>query len=236
MNSVLKADEFHQNWEMVFCDDGSKIAGEPIVREVLGDKVSKVSFVNTNMSFDDKLAKGLIVGSIANSSMRNSDADLAIILCDDDELHPQYLKNLSDFFQENQDVDYCYSKIHIYNPLFQDSEAVESLSNTYNQFDGPIDPAGKVDATQVAWRISCFKEKGAMFTDTTKSAKLPMLNDIDRSFFQSLYKNCGLCHPTGFVAQYKGVHDYQLLWHKSKDENDLRDYNNVCEEKGGVEF
>ena len=46
----------------------------------------------------------------------------------------------------------------------------------------------------------------------TKNIKdKPWTSDTDRAFFESLFQNCGPCHPTNFFSQFKGIHDYQLL-------------------------
>lgn len=237
LNSILRSHEHHQNWELAFGDDGSKVPGRPIVEEILKDHLEKVTFVQSGMKFEDKIQQGLILGKMANEAMRDSDADVALILCDDDELVPTYLKGLSGYFQSNPDVLYCYSKIHLYNPFFQKSEDVNNVSGKFNKWNEPIDPVNKVDATQVAWRLDCCKKHGAWFKDSTKEVKgKPWTRDTDKGFFGNLYDCCGNCHPTGLIGQFKGIHDYQLLWHKNVPPAQLWSYNKMCEELGGVEF
>jgi glycosyltransferase involved in cell wall biosynthesis len=237
LESVLRADAHHHDWEFVFGDDGSKIPGEPIVRDVLRDHIHKVRFVKNDMTFDAKVSKGIILGALANREMRNSDADIAIMLCDDDELHPEYLRNLSEYFAKNTEILYCYSKIHLFNPLLTRTDSVNNLNNKYNEWSGPIEPANRVDATQVAWRLDCCKKYDAWFADSTLSVPgKPWVKDTDKSFFENLFEKCGPCHPTGFVAQYKGVHDYQLLWHKNAGDDGLRAYDDKVKELAGVIF
>jgi len=237
LNSILKANEYHQDWELAFGDDASEIPGRPIVEEILKDHLDKVVFVRNEMAFEDKIKQGLILGKMANKAMRESDADVALILCDDDELHPRYLKRLSRFFDNNPEVLHCYSKIHLYNPFFQKVDAVNNLSHKYNRWKKPINPVGKVDATQVAWRLDCCKKHGAWFKDSTRGGLgKPWVNDTDKSLFQNLFAKCGKCHPTGFVGQYKGVHDYQLLWHKDVPPAQLWAYDKICKELGGTKF
>lgn len=237
LNSILLSDSYHQDWEMVFLDDGSLIPGRPIVEEILKDHLKKIKFVKSDMKLEDKLSKGLILGKIANDAIKNSNAEIAIILCDDDELHPEYLKNISRYFKENSSVLYAYSKINIYNPIFQKSEGISNLNHKYNQWDGPINPVGKVDASQVSWRLDCCKFMGAWFEESTNVVKdKPWLIDTDKAFFENLHAKCGDCHPTGFVSQYKGVHDYQLLWHKNAGIDKLRMYEKMCNDFGGEKF
>ena len=237
LTSILKANEHHRNWAMAFGDDGSVIPGRPIVEEVLNEHLDRITFVQSGMTFKDKIEQGLVLGRLANEQIRASDADVAIMLCDDDELHPEYLKNLSRYFLDNPDVLYCYSKICVYNPLVQKSSDAHNLTSRYNAWSMPIDPVAKVDATQVAWRLDCCKKYGAWFAESTKFVDgKPWTRDTDRGFFENLSERCGLCHPTGFVSQYKGIHDYQLLWHKNVGADALRAYDETCRELGGVEF
>lgn len=238
LNSILAANEHHQNWHLAFGDDGSEKPGRPIVEDVLKDHLKKVTFVHSGMSFEEKIKEGLILGKLANQAIQDSNADIALILCDDDELTPDYLKNLSDFFLANPDVLYCYSKLFLYNPLCQKSCDVEKNSNNkWSQFNEPINPVNHLDASQVAWRLDCCKKNGAWFKESTKHVPgKPWTKDTDKSFFENLYDKCGLCHPTGFVGQYKGVHDYQLLWHKNVPPAALWSYDKMCRELGGVEF
>lgn len=237
LNSIIKANEFHQNWELFFGDDGSHIPGKPIVEEVLHDHIEKITFANSNFTLDDKIKSGLVLGKFANQAIRESDADVGIILCDDDELVPTYLANLNNFFIHNKDVLYCYSKIYIFNPINQDSSTIKETNNKYNQWTGLINPVGKVDATQVAWRLNCCKQYGAWFSDSTKFVKeKPWAKDTDRSFFENLFDKCGLCHPTNFYSQFKGVHDYQLLWHKNASKEALIAYDSMCRQLAGEKF
>ena len=90
LNSILRADEYHQDWELAFGDDGSEIPGKPIVEEVLKDHLDHVRCYHSNMKFEDKIENGLILGTMANEAMQDSDADIGFMLCDDDELVPTY--------------------------------------------------------------------------------------------------------------------------------------------------
>lgn len=238
LNSILAANEYYQNWEVCFGDDGSDIPGKPIVEEILADHLEKVTFMHSHMRFEDKIRHGLMLGRMANEAMRNSDADVAFILCDDDELIPRYLQNLARYFNNHPNVLYCYSKISLYNPLLQRSSDVKrNFGGNFNKWKGPINPVNKVDASQVAWRLSCCKEHGAWFQDSTMSIQgKPWIKDTDKGFFENLYAKCGKCHPTNFAGQFKGTHDYQLLWHKNAAPASLLAYDQMCRELGGVEF
>lgn len=235
MNSILAANEFHENWELGFGDDGSIIPGRPIVEDILKDHLDKVKFVRTENSIEEKLKNGIshAISKMANEQIKKSDSDVAIILCDDDELHPEYLKKLSNFYDSNPDVKYAYSKVHIYNPLFELSKNVNNLSHKYNDHIGCINPVGKVDSSQVSWRLSCCSTDGAWFNEDLGSS---WLNDTDKGFFDQLYLKCGDCHPTNIIGQYKGIHDYQLVWNKSSNKDMIKIYDKKCRELAGVLF
>ena len=237
LTSLIAADKYHQDWELNILDDNSPHPVEPIVKKMMVGYLSKIRTMNSEMTFKDKINQGIMLGKYANKAIRESNADIGIFLSDDDELYPTYLKNLSLYFENNPQIKYCYSKIHVFNPLYQKSENVDCLNNKYNQWKEPINPAGKVDASQVAWRLSCCKKLGVWFKESTKLIDdMPWVKDTDLSFFEQLYEKCGDAQPSKLIAQYKGIHEYQLLWHKKTDEIGLREYYNKINELGGVIF
>lgn len=209
----------YSNWELYFCDDSSPISGESILKDKFKNLPNKITYFNTNRSLEDKLRDGLRLGYYANLAMDQSEADIVIVLCDDDMLHCDYLNNINYFFSNN-DLMYCYSCIDLYNPV----EGLLPNGNIINKyyFCEPINPCGKLDISQVAWRMSCFKE--TKMTEETKIGNRPWLLDADWLWFEKLYEKFGLCHPTGFISQHKGIHDYQLVWHKKTTELGLKSY------------
>src|SRR5438105_2894834 len=90
LRSVLAADAHHPDWELAFIDDGSPTPGEPAAREVLAGHPGKVRFHNTGDSAGDKRENGCRIGAFMNRAVRESDADLGVMLCDDDMLYPTY--------------------------------------------------------------------------------------------------------------------------------------------------
>lgn len=235
--SVLAANEYHADWELSILDDNSPIPLEPILDKMMVGHMDKVRTANSGMSFQNKIEQGLALGRWANQGIRESDADIAIFLTDDDELVPTYLRDLSSYFANYPDVPYCYSHIHLFNPLCQKSSEVDCLGHKYNQWREPIDPVAKLDASQVAWRLSCCKEHGVWLKESTNEfADMPWVKDTDRSFFERLFNTFGAAPFSGLVGQYKGVHEHQLLWHKKTDEVGLREYYERINELGGKEF
>jgi len=234
LRSLREADKHHKDWELGILDDGSEIPVKPIVEEEMSGHMHKITMDHSGMTFDDKIEHGICLGKHANEHMKKSEADIAIMIHDDDELYPTYLKDLSEYFTDNPNVLYCHSRIYLYNPLHQSSNEVSNLSNKYNQFKFPINPVANVDATQVAWRLSCCKEHGAWFEESTRLIpNMPWVKDTDRSFFENLYDQCGESQYSGLIAAYKGTHEYQLLWHKKTDEDGLRKYDNMVKDLAG---
>lgn len=234
LKSILKSNEHHQDWELVFGDDGSLHEGQPIVEDILRDHLHKVRFVNSRMSLEEKLSQGIQLGKYANEEILRSRADVAVTLSDDDELVPTYLRDLGLFLESNPQKMYCYSKIHIYNPLLQSSENVNNPSGSFNVWDGPIDPVNKVDASQVAFRLDCFRNNNIRYPNTTHEGDRPWVKNFDSALFEQLYQQFGECVYTGLIGQYKGIHDYQLVWHKKSGVSGLTKYMKEVRELAGT--
>lgn len=232
--SIRKADQFHQDWELMLLDDNSPHPVRDIVKEEMKDYLPRISVANSGMSFDDKINKGLILGEYINFAIRQSNADIAITLTDDDELFPTYLRDISGFFEQYPDVMYCYSKISLFNP---NKERSLCLTGKYNVHEGPINPVNKVDGSQVAWRTACSKEHNVWLPQSTLFVQdMPWAKDTDKGWFERLYEKFGPAMPTGFVSQYKSIHDWQLLWHKKTDADGLKEYYNHIVRQGGIDF
>lgn len=223
----------YKNWKLLVGDDNSKIPAEPIAREVMADCLSQVDFIRSNTTLEEKLSQGTSIGKYANEYLLNSDADIVVTLCDDDKLYPDYLHKLADFYEKNQSIMYAYSDISIYNP-FNDVQA--TLNHKYNQDIGADTPAGRLDASQVTFKADCVRIHGIRFPETTRIGDMPYLNNVDMSFYQQLYDMFGPITRTGFLGQYKGVHDYQLVWHKKQGSLGLHRYIKTVQELGGKVF
>lgn len=230
LNSILVND--YKKWELYFCDDSSPISGEDILKETTKDVPNKIVYFNTNRSVEEKIKNGLQLGYYANLAMKQSDADIVIVLCDDDQLHHNYLGNINNFFIENSDIMYCYSYVDLYNPI-TDTVPNGNIFNKY-YFEGIINPVGKIDVSQVAWRMECFKQ--VQMPESTIIGNKPWLKDTDLSWFEQLYNRFGGCHPTGFISQHKGIHDYQLVWHKKTTDIGLNNYMKTINKLAGEIF
>ncbi len=203
LESVHRATTYHADWKMAFIDDGSSFPGKPIVCEVLGDQLDKLSFFNT---WDDEAIKrerGCVIGDLMNKAIEESSADLGIMLCDDDMLYPTYLADLSRFFTANPRVLSAYSQVIVYDPLSAEPLSETSQPHPLNRHNGPICGTCQVDSSQVAWRLECCKVYGAWFASPCNACH-------DAAFYQELWNRTGPMYPTGLIGQYKGLHERQL--------------------------
>ena len=212
LRSVVESDKHYKNWELAFLDDSSQYPGIPIAEKVLAPVLDhRVKLRHSNLTPQDKLAGNGILGRFMNQFIKESDADVAIMLSDDDALHPRYLKNLNVWLTQNPHISNCWSEIHPYNPLDTTFEAArQQLGNesgivTSNYRNShPINGYCKVDSSQTAWRTSCNKEKGVWFRES-----LP--HSHDAFLYDDLYNACGPMYYTGLIAQFKGTHAKQLI-------------------------
>ena len=238
MASILEANQYHSNWELVFGDDNSPIPGEPIVRKVLSTCNNQITCINSNMSFEDKIEQGLVIGKYANQVIQKSDADIAITLCDDDCLVPTYLRDISQFFETHPNYMWAYSHLAIYNPLYQkptDINLNDIKECSYNEYSVPINPINKLDSSQVAFRLKVFEE-GVKYPENSKASEddlMPWLVNPDAFLFQEMYKRYGKIPFSNLISQYKGIHEHQLVWHKKQGRTGLKEYVDRVNDLGG---
>jgi glycosyltransferase involved in cell wall biosynthesis len=233
LESVLNSNVHHQDWHLVVGDDNSPHPAEPIVRSILSNHLDKITFVNTKATMEDKLRSGLSIGKVGNEVILSSSADIAITLCDDDVLVSTYIKDLVDYFDKHPEAMYAWSNIHIYNPFYEVPEYVNNVSGKYNDWHGPIDPTNKLDTSQVAFRTEAFRRhEDIRYPVTTLEGSDPAIRNLDASLFQKLHEHFGPAPHTGLVAQYKGIHDHQLVWHKG----DIAGYIHTVDRLAGKKF
>lgn len=214
LKSIAKQN--HDDWELAFLDDGSAKGGQPVVERILEEYLDKVKFYNTNDSVKDKISNsGSRIGMLMNQAIRESDAEIAFMLCDDDALYPNYLHNLHKWFTKHPNGKYCHSDVVLFNPFTETPDddfkkrdiqlfytKVDRYNSPYNRCrdmaptDGQL---GIVDASQPAWRTSCNKEESIWFP-------YPKTCNLDISFLGSMYRKYGKCFYSGFYGQYKAIH------------------------------
>lgn len=211
LNSVLKAGENYSDWELAFIDDSSPRPGWPVMNREMCNHIEKVKFYHTATTPEAKHRDGGYVGKFMNQAIVESGAEIAIMLCDDDQLHPDYLIGLDAYFRQHPDVDACYSHVFVFNPLYEKVEFVHDTSTTLNSHLGPINPEQRVDASQVAWRTRMNWEKQIWFA-------YPRTKCLDADFYWKIGKAYPEGIPfSGLVGQYKGVHPAQLSYQNEHD-------------------
>ncbi len=192
----------YDNWELSFIDDGSEHPGEPIVREILSDHLNKIKFYNTNDSIDAKLSRcdghGAMFGKYAQLAIEESNADIVMMLCDDDALYPEYFNNLNEYFESHPSEKYVYSHIHVYDPILTKIENNPSYYHHHLNKNYPLNPYYNIDASQVAWIRKSYVESNIQFP-------YPKTVDFDAVIFNQMYNKFGNCNFSGFLSQYKAI-------------------------------
>jgi len=212
LESILLADERYNNWHLAFHDDGSQTPGEPIVREMFSkDLLNKVTFYRTFANEQQKQASGGMLGFVMNQMIRDSDADIGIILCDDDALHPAYLKNLNNYYEQHPACLATYCHVVIFNPETDKWREAANTDHPLNHYTAPINPSGKLDAAQVSWKLSVNKTHNAWFP-------YPCRKNHDAHFYHQLYEKVGEVPYMGFIGQYKAIHPTQLAQQDQPDD------------------
>ncbi len=197
LSSVLT--QSHEDFELVICDDGSDIHIDDVLK-TLNISDSRIKTKRLNDSIEQKSVVGSRSGLMLNEAMSESDADIVIILCDDDALYPKALESLNQFYSGNQEIIYSYGKVSIYNPAIAEVPK-SNLDTPLNRHKGSIMPVCHVDASQVSWRLR--EENSGVFP-------YPQNASLDAAAFQHLYNLYGLCPPNEVVVQYKGEFEDQL--------------------------
>ena len=211
----------YDNWEICFVDDTETGTGKQSVKDIFGND-SRVQYVCTYDSFDQKQSQGgSRVGYYWNQAIYNSDAEISFVLCDDDYLHKTYLSNLSEWYSKHPDTMYAHSDFILYDPFSIRTIGeidLNSIYESYTNYNGhtlkqrvcevncDTPAAGVLDASQVSWRNSIFKNKGVKFDDLkgeqSRNFDFVLFTQLDRLFGNSTY--------TEIIGQYKGDHSDQF--------------------------
>lgn len=195
----------YDNWELVFLDDGSIAAGEPIVRDILKDSIHKVRFFNMHDSFEEKTKRGdSHIGLFMNYAIVTSDATITLILCDDDAITPEYFNGINKFYTENPDKVWAYCHVITYDPTTERFRQANYKTNDWlNRYTTPVNPACALDSSQISWRTICTKKEGIYLP-------FPQTGCLDADLFSKMQTKYGPCGFVGCVGQYKAVFDDQM--------------------------
>lgn len=213
----------YTNWQLFFCDDGSEIGGEKILDEILPE-YKNVWYSNTNTTVEEKQCLGgSIFGHYLNEFILETESDICIFLCDDDALYPNYLQNLNEWYNHNENQ-YSFSHVQPFKwkAGITYDQIAENLTNeftlNFNLNHGKaVHPVNYVDASQVSWRTKTFKDDGIRFNS-------PQTANLDSHLFAQFSANYGICEYNGFISQFKCVHSDQLSYKTNTP--DLKDRKN----------
>jgi len=202
LNSIKE--QTYDNWELAFIDDGSEAPGEPIVREILKDHLNQVKIIRTETTMAERFSPGSPIGLHMNNAVMDSDADVVVILCDDDALLPNYCEQLNIYFTMWPDEVWGYCHVIAFDPSQQDYHTAPPTPGfSYNGHTGRIAPSCAVDSSQVVYRSKCTKEGGIYWI-------YPQTGCLDCNFYEKMVEVYGNCPFMSNIGQYKAVFPDQM--------------------------
>lgn len=211
----------YENYEICIVDDGSVIDPIEKVMEQNNISISNLKILKTNDSLENKKQRGSIHGKFMNQAIRESDADIIVMMSDDDAVHRNYFTKLNKFYSLNDHVNYSYAHVIPFDPFDQvpcDTLVVHNMNRKWNttaasglNWTHPINPFCNVDATQVSWRSLCNKEHNIWLPEE-------QTKNLDASFYQDMFAKFGNCVFNGSISVYKGFHKDQLSNRKEGDQ------------------
>lgn len=206
----------YDNWQLLFCDDGSPLSGESVLNEYFPNNLN-VKYLNTNTTPEEKKTVGSCFGKFLNDFIIENESDICVVLCDDDALYENYLHNLNEWYNNNLDKNYSFCNVIPFDPFNVKSLSdVDINSSCVLNFNGQvaINPVCRVDSSQVSWRTTAFTQHNIRYP-------YPQTSTLDAALFQQLYNTFGLCHYNGITGQYKGFHTEQLGNRKDLNTRDI---------------
>lgn len=199
------------DWILSVIDDSSDFPAEPVVREELSDHQEKLAFVNTNITKEYRAKFHSTIGQHANELIRSrqDEAEIALILCDDDALYPDYIEKMTRFYQDNPDVIYAYSMVTVFDPTTGEYPCPGPLTQIHFNRVGPVSPSGAIDMCQCSWRVKPFIKADILFPHRQTLA-------LDWHVYVEMEKHFGLCMPMKFAGVFKGRHKDQVNRRESR--------------------
>ena len=145
----------YQNWHVDFIDD----SGDDSFKETLltaGLDNSKITYIPTYDTDEiKKSVGGSRHGHFMNESIRNSDADVIVILCDDDALISDGLNKLDKFYTENPTINWSYSFVKYYNPT---TGSIETATEDFQKIEKVDKKIGKLIRSHTQYFNSLWGE------------------------------------------------------------------------------
>ena len=208
LNSIKNST--YDNWRLTLIDDSGDDSFRNIFLNYDLDS-NKTNYIPIMMSDDEKsFLGGSVFGKYVNDLIANSDADIFMLICDDDALNHDYLEKLNNYYVSNPNEVWSYCHLNFFNPNYE--TYLSSIHNprlpylnptNLNAFDYPIPPSCRVDSSQVTFRIKSMIEKQIFYPS-------PKTHDHDRAVFEDFYNKWGNCPFNGLIGQCKGWFNDQL--------------------------
>jgi hypothetical protein len=92
LSSIIKNNKTHKDWHLAFIDDSLFKTGQAVFEKYMAPFGNQASYWKTDTTAEEKMRAESQIGRFMNEAITASDADIAIMLCDDDELCPDYLQ------------------------------------------------------------------------------------------------------------------------------------------------
>lgn len=202
----------YKNWDLCVIDDGTDKPGLSVIDDCFSydERLShKITYIQTFDSKESKLQRGgSQFGEYANCVIKISDADVVLMLCDDDLLMPEYMCQLDRFYRTNDHIKYSYSHLIFYDPTVGPPSQRNVVDTEYTRYlnsnTDPINPARMVDSSQVSWKRDKWMSDGLYFPS-------PRTSNLDEVIFEQMYEKWGGCPFNEIVGQWKGIHEGQLI-------------------------
>ena len=219
----------YNNWELSIVDDSNKQNADEVLEKFYLDnpefssKKVNVKIFKTHDTLEEKKKRGdAIIGKLANEAMLSSNADICMMLCDDDGVTKNYFSSLNEFYSKDLSVQYSYSKVIAYNPVEGDEvefdegqwgdgnnglsyETFEPSPDNYLNRRSETVPSGHntLDSSQVSWRRAEGIEQSIFF-------RYPKTANLDADVYSLMANKWGSCKFNGAVGQYKAFWKGQL--------------------------
>lgn len=206
------------NFSLSIVDDSAFNHGyiQKLVWKRYRDLYKITKFYQVGDTLEDKIQRGeSVFGKYLTKANRESECDYAVLMCDDDALFPNYINNLSNYYEKNTNVlwSWCYVMLydfeihgwdHIKKTKDMERNAFVNPDIFLNSPDGEICPESKKDSSQVTYRIKTFKEFNIEYA-------CPKTANLDGLLYRSFANHLGCtCAQNNILGQFKGWNRDQL--------------------------
>ena len=219
----------YDNWELSIIDDSTDQNSDDVMKKFyeenpqFSSKRDDVKIFKTSDTLEEKKQRGdAIFGKFANDAMYASDADICIMLCDDDGVTKNYFSDLNTFFTDNPEASHSYCRVVVYNPI-EGGKVQRALGEwieggnsglNYEKFNHTPDNwlnlrddttrlFNIIDSSMVSWRRTKAIEDAILFN-------YPKTANLDADLYSTMDYKWGDCQFNGIIGQYKAFWDGQL--------------------------